>query len=237
MEIAGSYPIILDGEAVGEVTVSREGLFWSFEAKCEMREEIVRLSVYGSGKEGYLGIMEPFGDMLRLTKKFSRSALKEFPESISHAGQKGEPEGMAPPTFEEQQTYSELKPAETAQYGGEFPLSCYNGEDGVPIAPPKDDKPPPFKSEDPLRSISELDWYPCTLPCSLFSGLNEKKYCSYITGSYIAHGDDFQLLAIPEDVAALLPEESLIRFIDKIIFFNSTYLVCKIKQGKSVSEQ
>ena len=230
IEIAGSYPIILDGETVGEITVSREGLFWSFEASCEMRDEIVRLSVYGNGKEGYLGIMEPFGEMLRLTKKFSRSALKEFPNNISHAGQKGELEGIEP------QMYAEPKPAEAPQYGGEFPLSCYNSEEVATVAPPEDDKPPPFDLKNPLPNISEYNWHPCPLPCSLFSGLNEKKFCSYITGAYIAHGDDFQLLAIPEDVAALLPEESLIHFIDKIIIFNSIYLVCKIKQGKSVSE-
>ena len=236
IEIAGSYPIILDGETVGEITVSREGLFWSFEASCEMRDEIVRLSVYGNGKEGYLGIMEPFGEMLKLTKKFSRSALKEFPNSISHAGQKGELEGIEPQAFAKPQTYTEPKPTEVPQYSGEFPLFCYSGEEVAPIAPPEDNKPPPFERSIPLFDISELDWRPCPLPCSLFSGLKEKKFCSYITGAYIAHGDDFQLLAIPEDIAATLPAESSIYFIDKIIIFDSTYLICEIKQGKSVPE-
>lgn len=139
IEIAGCYPIILDGETAGEITVSHEGLFWIFEANCEMRDEIVRLSVYGDGKEGYLGIMEPFGEMLRLTKKFSRAALQEFPERISHAGQKGESGDI------EIAIYSPPRPVTAPNYEGEFPLSCYDGNAIAPVSPPEDDKPPPVK--------------------------------------------------------------------------------------------
>ena len=230
IEITGSYPIILDGETTGELSVSREGLFWSFEANCEMRDEIVRLSVYGNGKEGYLGIMEPFGDMLRLTKKFSRTALKEFPEYITHAGQNGELEGI------ETAVYEVSKPAETPQYSGEFPLSCYSGDEVAPVTPPEDDKPPPVEFHSPPVAIRELSWYPCPMPCSLFSGLKEKRFCSHITGAFIAQGMDFQLLAVPEELAAILPEDSPVQFIDKISILGNIYLVCKIKQGKSVSE-
>ncbi|MBP8639948.1 MAG: hypothetical protein KBI01_03475 [Oscillospiraceae bacterium] len=230
IEIAGCYPIILNGETAGEITVSREGLFWSFEANCEMRDEIVRLSVYGDGKEGYLGIMEPFGDMLKLTKKFSRAALKDFPERISHAGQKGGSEEI------EIVLYSPPSPVVAEIYEGEFPLSCYDAKSEAPVAPPEDDKPPPLVFNSPPVGLHELDWHPCPMPCSLFSGLKEKRLCSSITGAYIAQGSDFQLLAIPEDVAENLPEESSIQFVDKIIIYDSVYLICKIKHGKSVSE-
>ena len=230
IEIAGSYPIILDGETTGEITVSREGLFWSFEANCEMRDEIVRLSIYGDGKEGYLGIMEPFGDMLRLTKKFSRSALKEFPSSITHAGQKGELEGI------EAEEHVKPKPAEAAQYNGEFPLSYYIKDNIVPVVPLEDDKPPPTRVFPPPVEYYKLDWHPCPLPCSLFSGIKEKKYCSYISGAYIAQDYDSQLLAVPEDIATTIPEKSLIFFTDEITILEQVYLICKIKQGKSVSE-
>ncbi|MGI5986399.1 MAG: hypothetical protein ACOX7O_11225, partial [Oscillospiraceae bacterium] len=60
-EITGIYPIIFDDMTVGEIAITREGLFWTFAAKCEMRDEIVRLSVFGDGEEGYLGVMEPDG--------------------------------------------------------------------------------------------------------------------------------------------------------------------------------
>lgn len=230
IEIAGSYPIILDGETAGEITVSREGLFWSFEANCEMRSEIVRLSVYGDGLEGYLGIMEPFGDMLRLTKKFSRSALNEFPINITHAGQKGE--------LENSYTESCVKaePAEASNYRGEFPLSYYNKDKSALPSPLEAIYLPDVELLSPHNNFFELDWRPCPLPCSLFSGIKEKKFCSFITGSYIATDGETQFLAVPEDVAQTLPEESAIHFIDKIIISNSIYLICKIQQGKSVSE-
>lgn len=231
IEISGSYPIILDGETTGEVTVTREGLFWSFDAKCEIRNEIVRLSVYGDGREGYLGIMEPFGDMLRLTKKFSRSALSEFPMNISHAGEKGEMDSIETEAY-----ISPPERAEPPQYSGEFPRHYYNRDDTPIVVPPEDDKPPPRVFSPPPEQIDELDWLPCPMPCSLFSGIKQKKVCSYITGAYIAHEGEDQLLAIPEDIALTIPDSSAFHFIDEILISGDLYLICKIKQGKPYSE-
>lgn len=231
IEITGNYPIILDGEAVGELTVTREGLFWSFEAKCELRNEIVRLSVYGDGKEGYLGIMEPFGDMLKLNRKLSRSALRDFPEKITHAGQKDELEYIVPELPEIRQ-----EPSKAPTYSGELPLFLSNKTEPEPCAPPEDDKPPPEESPDFENDIIELEWRPCAVPCSLFSGLREKRACSYITGAFVAQNSDFYLLAVPEEIAYTLPDTDAIRFIDQIILLDNIYLVCKIKKGKSASE-
>lgn len=258
IEISGSYPIILDGETTGEVTVTREGLFWSFDAKCEPRSEIVRLSVYGDGREGYLGIMEPFGDMLRLTKKFSRSALSDFPMNISHAGEKGETDSIETEAF-----ISRPLSEDPPQYSGEFPRYYYNREELPVVAPPEDNKPPPFaffsppegnkpysivppsppKSNtppvvllSPPEETDELEWLPCPMPCSLFSGVRQKKVCSYITGAYIAHEGEDQLLAIPEDIALTFPDSSAFYFIDKIYILGNLYLICRIRQGKCISE-
>ncbi|MEA4893765.1 MAG: hypothetical protein VB064_00715 [Oscillospiraceae bacterium] len=231
IEITGSYPIILDGETTGELTVTREGLFWSFEARCEQRNEIVRLSVYGDGKEGYLGIMEPFGDMLKLNRKLSRSALKDFPEIISHAGQRGELEYAAPETPDTDQ-----EAAEAPRTSSEFPLTFINKANCEPQVPPKDDKPPPEASYYPPTDISGLEWRPCAVPCSLFSGLREKRICGYITGAYIAQDNDVRLLAVPEEIAYTLPDTEAIQFTDQIFLLDKIYLVCKIKEGKSVSE-
>jgi len=231
IEISGSYPIILDGETTGEVTVTREGLFWSFDAKCELRSEIVRLSVYGDGREGYLGIMEPFGDMLKLTKKFSRNALSEFPTNISHAGEKGEADSIETEVF-----ISHPELAAPPQYSGEFPRYYYNREETPIIVPLEDNKPPPFVLLPPPEQINELEWLPCPMPCSLFSGIKQKKVCSYITGAYIAHEGEDQLLAIPEDIALTFLDSSAFHFVDKIYISGNLYLICRIKHGKSVSE-
>lgn len=231
IEITGNYPIILDGETVGELTVTREGLFWSFEAKCEKRNEIVRLSVYGDGKEGYLGIMEPFGDMMKLNRKLSRSALREFPEKISHAGQKDELEYIVP---EVPETKHEL--IEAPKNSGEFPLTFFNKAYTESSAPLEDDKPPPDEPLLPPSDICELEWRPCAVPCSLFSGILEKRVCSYITGAFVAQDNDYHLLAVPEEIAYTLPDTDAIRFVDQIILLDNIYLVCKIKKGRSVSE-
>jgi len=74
------------------------------------------------------------------------------------------------------------------------------------------------------------------LTCSLISGIKEKRLCRFITGSYISTDGETQFLTVPGDVAQALSDESAINFIDKIIISNSIYLICKIKEGKSVSE-
>ena len=47
-----TYPVLINGEKKGTLTVSREGLTTRFDAKCEDPGTLVRLSVYGGGKIG-----------------------------------------------------------------------------------------------------------------------------------------------------------------------------------------
>lgn len=230
IDIAGSYPIILDGETTGELTVSREGLFWCFEARSEGRGELVRLSVYGEGQEGYLGIMEPFGEMLRLTKKLSRAALRDFPSRISHAGQAGESEDAPPPAREVNKEGQDAQ-----EYGGEFPLSYYRDDKIVSDAPPEDNKPPPNKHIFPQDYISLLNWHPCPVPCSLFSGLEEKRLCTCIGGALSAREGETVYLAVPEGIAELMPPSGAIRFDRQTELFGENYHICKIQDGKCIS--
>ena len=60
------YPITIDGENAGTLTVEQQGARTVFTAECAMRPELVRISVYGGGREGYLGVLAPEGGMLRL---------------------------------------------------------------------------------------------------------------------------------------------------------------------------
>lgn len=86
------YPLMLEGKRAGTVAVRREGLFTVFEAQCSVQRELLRLSVYGQGREGYLGIMEPRNGGLFLRRKLSRTQMKCFPERIEYAA----PAGLAP---------------------------------------------------------------------------------------------------------------------------------------------
>ena len=56
-----TYPIMIDGEHAGTLTVARRGLLTEFTARCADPGRLLRLSVYGGGREGYLGVMAPEG--------------------------------------------------------------------------------------------------------------------------------------------------------------------------------
>lgn len=230
-EIAGTYPIILDGNTEGELKITREGLFWVFEAKTSMRDDIVRLSVFGDGVEGYLGIMEPYGNELQLTKKLSRTALGSFPRNITHAGQKG--------AFEmpmEESASIPAEPAIEADISTNLPLGYEYDNFSSDNVPPDGDKPPPLADNSPQQEFGALCWQPCAVPCSLFSGIAEKKVCGYIKGAFLAKNEDILFLAVPESIANELPKNSGISFADRIRFSSNDFLICKIKNGKAISE-
>lgn len=78
----GTYPLIIDGALVGKLTVVKRGPQTAFDITSKMLTGIVRVSVYGEGKEGYLGVLAPEGDGLGLHKTLSRSAMQNFPATI-----------------------------------------------------------------------------------------------------------------------------------------------------------
>ena len=86
-----TYPILFHGEKKGELTRTQRGLFTEFSARCEDTGGVVRLSVYGGDREGYLGVMEPADGALHLTRRLSRTATAGFPAVIEYAAPAGEP--------------------------------------------------------------------------------------------------------------------------------------------------
>lgn len=83
------HPIIIDGNAAGSLTVTEDGLFTVFEATLPGCGELLRLSVYGGGREGYLGVMQPWSGGLYLRRRLSRSELRRMPEVIEYAAPAG----------------------------------------------------------------------------------------------------------------------------------------------------
>ena len=110
-----TYPVLINGEKKGTLTVSREGLTTRFDAKCEDPGTLVRLSVYGGGKEGYLGVMTPENGVLTLHRKLTRAALAAFPAEIEFAAEAGR-KTAAPEQKPESERPQEKKP-ETAAPG------------------------------------------------------------------------------------------------------------------------
>lgn len=87
--MTGTYPVLLDGKHKGTLRVTQEGLNTLFEVRCEHPGRMVRLSVYGQGREGYLGVPAPEGGSLVLRRRLSRAAMAGFPETIEYAGEAG----------------------------------------------------------------------------------------------------------------------------------------------------
>ena len=95
------YPIIIDSRTAGTLTVTPAGLTTEFLARCADPGRLIRLSVYGEGGEGYLGVMEPMGGALTLCRRLSRAAMALFPERIDYAAESGAEHtpGPAPAPF------------------------------------------------------------------------------------------------------------------------------------------
>lgn len=83
------YPLYIRGQRRGELSVERDGLFTALEIWAESMEGMLRVSVYGEGREGYLGILQPRCGKLWLRKKLSRREMAALPEKIEYAAEAG----------------------------------------------------------------------------------------------------------------------------------------------------
>ncbi len=86
----GKYPIIVDGAPLGALEVKKNGARTQFAARCRMVEGLLRISVYGEGKEGYLGVMAPESGELTLTRTLSPLDMRAFPGRIEGVGRAGQ---------------------------------------------------------------------------------------------------------------------------------------------------
>ena len=98
MALEGTYPIVIDGVLAGKLTVTAQGARTVFDAVCRPQPGVVRISVYGSGAEGPLGVLAPDGEQIGLHKTLSRTELKNFPQEIESV----ERSGIKPAVAEEE---------------------------------------------------------------------------------------------------------------------------------------
>lgn len=207
-DLTGNYPIVFDGTEAGTLTVSRDGLYWVFDARCAPRTELVRLSVFGEDGEGYLGVMEPCGEALVLTKRLSRNALAGFPAAITHAGAQG---------------------AQAGASESSIPLAADNPRDDGEENPPDEAKPPSSDLTLPL----DLKWLPCPNPCSLFASLPEKCAFGEVRGALFAAHGERTYLAAPYAAAAGLPFERPVFFCEANIS-GRHYGICALEEGRMI---
>ena len=75
-------PIRINGEVTGKLEIMPEGNYTLFLGRCADPGRLLRLSVYGGGREGYIGVMMPEGGTVTVKKRFTRYDLRAFPATI-----------------------------------------------------------------------------------------------------------------------------------------------------------
>lgn len=158
----GRFPVLIEDEDRGELLVSRSGAMVLFEAVAEYSGPVLRLSVYGEGREGYLGVMSPGAEQgkVALKKRLSRAQLRAFPQNIEFAAPSGRTELRHEPE-PEQKTESEPQPEpmtpaddDTLWYSSpDGTLSSFDGE-RLLIALPAADPRVPSWAGDLVRVIN-----------------------------------------------------------------------------------
>lgn len=151
----GSCPVLFEGRECGSLRAYERGCLTVFEAEALDPGGVVRLSVYGGGREGYLGVMLPAGEgRVALRRSLSRSALRSFPERLEYAAPAG-----AAPSVPEPEPEHEPEPETEPEDG----LIWYSSPDGtlsthdgrrLLVALPADDARVPAWAGDVVRYIN-----------------------------------------------------------------------------------
>ena len=166
-----TYPIIIDGALAGKLTVDRQGPRTAFDAECAMRPDLLRISVYGGGREGYLGLLAPEGEHLTLHRLFSRSQLRDFPQEIERVERAGLPPEIpdaaaeaGEPEVPAEQREPEAAPAQEASEGVERSKTAMEKEAPKPCPEPERAAEPDAQERRP-ETMPESDVQePCPEP-------------------------------------------------------------------------
>lgn len=84
------YPFYYNGQRAGTLKVSESGLYTVFSLSAEnIDKKMLRISVYGDGREYCIGVAEAREKKINFEKKLSRNAMKELPDKIEYAAETG----------------------------------------------------------------------------------------------------------------------------------------------------
>ena len=156
----GSWPVMFGGREIGSLRAHERGAMTVFEAEAADPGGVLRLSVYGGGREGYLGVMSPAGEgRVALRRSLSRAVLRGFPERIEYAAPSGEAAPAPEPEKPAPEPVSKPEPEPEPEDG----LIWYSSPDGtlsahdgrrLLVALPADDARVPAWAGDVVRYIN-----------------------------------------------------------------------------------
>lgn len=155
-----SWPVMFGGREIGSLRAHARGAMTVFEAEAADPGGVLRLSVYGGGREGYLGVMSPAGEgRVALRRSLSSAALRGFPERIEYAAPSGEAAPAPEPEKPAPEPVSKPEPEPEPEDG----LIWYSSPDGtlsahdgrrLLVALPADDARVPAWAGDVVRYIN-----------------------------------------------------------------------------------
>jgi len=157
--VEGRFPVMLEGQVAGELTAELQGVWTVLTVRCGFRPGILRLSLYGDGREFYLGVPAPEEGALVLRRRLSPAEAKKLPgtvDAVEEAGKlssyRAAAEAPVPPT-------AAPIPPEEALYWYASPdgiLVCFDGTGSLVALPAEDPRLPPAGGE--LRRIEGRDY-------------------------------------------------------------------------------
>lgn len=155
-----SWPVMFGGREIGSLRAHARGAMTVFEAEASDPGGVLRLSVYGGGREGYLGVMSPAGEgRVALRRSLSRAVLRDLPERIEYAAPSGEavpapePEKPAPEPVSEPEPEPEPEDGLIWYSSPDGTLSAHDGR-RLLVALPADDARVPAWAGDVVRYIN-----------------------------------------------------------------------------------
>ena len=79
-------PLFIGGSEAGTLRVTQSGLYTLMETGLDGgAERLIRLWAHGGGRSACLGVMQPRDGGLWLSRRFSRLALRDFPDPLEFA--------------------------------------------------------------------------------------------------------------------------------------------------------
>ncbi len=199
-------PILIHGRESGRLQIRQEGPYTVFEGRCEDPGGIMRLSVYGQGREGRLGVMLPESGGLVIRKRLSRAALRDFPGEMEYAA----PSGETPPEKEETPPQESEAP-ETESGAAEAEGAPPSADARLPEVPPNEETQGAAAAQETGEG-TELLWYTAG-DGSLFTTWRGKRYRAVPLAAYglperqilerrSIQGIDYAIFEIPERPAS-----------------------------------
>ena len=244
--LLGTHAVMRDGAEVGTLAVTQSANMTVFELSSGYSGgDVFRLCGVSAGSYVNIGVAAPEGGMLRLTKKFSKSALASMrlePETGFFLVLSGERhEALSPPEVEPEpipepepapEPVPEPEPAPEPE-PEPMPEPLPEPEPTPEPEPEPEPVPEPMQAAVPPEPPKAAGvWTPIADPSVLFSDPDTADACRNANGALTMERNGVRFLAIPVSSGEPFPMMPVLCFGDSAQIGGREYIVFKSKNGK-----